>query len=357
MTTQPASTPAQILPTEESQVTDLSRFLIEGFQLSEAGRIAQKPVPLRWRYFEPRGNWPGPRSFVVREGEQFTAHVGVVPTAFVSPGQRDFNVTAVYPVDWLSAKQGGMLGTMLMLKAFGCGNVQYSLGSSTGGERILESCGFKKLAVVPLYYRFFKPAKREVWNLIHGQQPFPKNIVMYGVDMARSLSGRLGRPRSSGIALQAVTEFTAEVENLFHSRPQNVLYTSRSAALLNYFLRHPGKNFRGWMLQRDGKNIGFALTNIMERDHLRQGKIVDCFLCEDELEQWIEAISLLTRQLEQADCDLVRTAATSAVLQQAFRANGYFPRGRGGFFLRDTRNLLPKDKPFHLTMIEGDMGY
>jgi len=364
---QPSQAPAQILSTEESQIAELSQFLIDGFQLPEAGRSALTPDALRWRYFEPRGTWPGPRSLVVREGSQFTAHIGVIPTAFVQPGQPAFNVSAVHPVDWLSTKQGGMLGTLLMLKAFGRADVQYSLGSTASGQRILHGCGFTNVCEVPTYYRFFKPTKRAVWNFIHGKQGFPRSLAMFGLDMARSVLGQFGRPNTSNLTLRPVKEFTAEVETLFHSRTQDVICSSRSAGLLNYLLRHPGEKFEGWMLECAGKNIGFVLTNIIERDGLRQGKIADCFLVTDGFSRgpeiavssvlWCEAIHLLTEHLHRADCDLIRTACNAPLFQHALRANGFFPRGRASFFLRDTRNLLPKDKPFHLTLLEGDMSY
>ena len=358
MTPEPSSPiPAQILATEESQVAALSQFLIEGFQLPEAGRSALLPEPLRWRYFEPRGHWPGPRSLIVRDAGNFTAHIGVITTAFVQPGQPSFNVSAVHPVDWLSTKQGGMLGTLLMLKAFGRADVQYSLGSTASGQRILQGCGFTRVCDVPILYRYFKPAKREVWNLLHGQQRFPKNVVMFGLDMARSILGRFNRTPQSALTLRPVNEFTGEVETLFHSRQKNVLCSSRSAALLNYFLRHPDKRFQGWMLERSGKAIGFALTHIIERDNLVQGKIADCFLAEDDPSLWSEAIGLLTDHLQQSGCDLARTLASAPAMQQALRASGFFPRGNCGFFLRDTRNLLPKDRAFHLTMLEGDTSY
>ena len=354
---QSSAPPAQILPTEESQVAELSRFLIEGFQLPEAARSALTPEALRWRYFEPRVPWPGPRSLVVRDGSQFTAHIGVIPTAFVQPGQPAFNVSAVHPVDWLSTKPGGMLGTLLMLKAFGRADVQYSLGSTASGQRILQGCGFTNVCEIPTYYKFFKPTKRDVWNFIHGQQPFPKNLAMFGLDMTRSILGRLGSPNTSNLTLRPVKEFTAEVETLFHSRPQNAIYSSRSAALLNYFLRHPGNFFEGWMLECDGKNIGFALTHIIERNGLVQGKIADCFLASDDQMLWNKAIRQLAAHLQLLNCDLARSAGNAPQFQTALRANGFFPRGRATFFLRDTRNLIPKDKPFHLTLLEGDMSY
>ena len=111
------------------------------------------------------------------------------------------------------------------------------------------------------------------------------------------------------------------------------------------------------MLERDGKNIGFAITHIIERDNLVQGKIADCFLAEPDQPLWSEAIMLLTEYLRQAGCDLARTACNAPQFQHALRANGFFPRGRATFFLRDTRKALPKDKPFHLTLLEGDMSY
>jgi len=344
-------------PAKENQLSAMSRLLCEGFQIPADRRLNFTAEALRWKYFEPRGPWPGPRSFVAHGDNRLLAHVGVTTTEFVCPNDPHFAVSAVHPVDWLSGQRGGMLGTLLLLKALSCADAQYSLGSVQIGQSVLATFGFKALCDVAMFYKFFHPTRRAVWNLMHGRLKFPKNFAMFAVDMMRSVCHpRLGKD-SPIVNLQSVPRFSNEISEVFRACRDQFICTARSPELLNYFLRSPGGKVTGWLLSRDGRLTGFALTCIVERDGIRVGSIMDCFLIETDVALWSSSIQTLTRQLMMAGCDVARAMCSAPWMRRALKTNGYFRRGGGTFLLRDPRKLVPTDRTFHLTLIEGDIGY
>jgi hypothetical protein len=312
---------------------------------------------LRWKYFTPRGSNAGPRSFVALEEGRLAAHIGVTTTEFVSPSDPGLCVSAVHPVDWLSTQSGGMLGTMLMLKAFSQGRVQYSTGSTEVGNRILRGCGFEEIVPLPNFYKFFHPVKRETWNLIHGKQGFPRNIVMFALDMARQQIHPGVIKQSGRLTLRGVKNFPEEIKSPFQSGSSNLICTSRDPALLNYLLKAPGGRFSGWLIHSHNACAGFALTSITHRDGLRMGNIVDCFLRGHDPAEWRATMRLLTEQLQQDGCDVARAICSAPWMQAALRETGYFPRGRGGFFLRDPQKLISRDRSFHITLLDGDLAF
>ena len=53
-----------------------------------------------WRYFQPRPDWEGPRSWVVKMEGQIAAHIGVWPLTLRTPTGP---VTFVHPLDWAAS--------------------------------------------------------------------------------------------------------------------------------------------------------------------------------------------------------------------------------------------------------------
>jgi hypothetical protein len=156
------------------------------------------------------------------------------------------------------------------------------------------------------------------------------------------------------LELELVQEFPPEISRLFHESQHRFVGSSRTPELLNYFLRPPTGAVSGWLCRIKGRLAGFALTSVRERDGLRVGKLLDCYMVDADALVWKSAIRALTNKLAEAKCHVAQAMASAPWFQRALRASGYFPRGRGAFFLRDPRNLVPSDLPFHFTLLDGD---
>src|SRR5665213_3149975 len=310
----------QILAAAESHARELSRFLGNGFQMTPRQRGILSPEMLRWKYFEPRGHWTGPRSFIVEADGKILAHIGVTTTEFVMAHDPAQTVPAVFPVDWLSSQQGGMLGAMLMLKAFGRGQVQYSFGSTESGQKVLLGAGFKPVCRVPSFWKVFRPGRLPVWQMIHGQQKIPKRMALLAVDMGRSIFHPGLAAAKIDLELEPVQEFTGEIAAVLRASRERFVCTSRAPELLNYLLRLPGGRVGGWRCKIAGRLAGFALTSAGERGGFRAGKIVDCFMADADATTWQSAIRALTGRRVGAACDVAHATAPAPRCQRALRA-------------------------------------
>jgi hypothetical protein len=348
---------AEIAPLEEAWLPELSQFLCDGFQIPANEHIFFSPETLRWKYFTHRHREPGARSFVARDGGRIVAHVGITTTDFYPAGREAGPVSAVHMVDWRSNLSGGMLGTLLMLKAFSRGEVQYSLGTTEAGRRVALSGGFKDLGPVLMFYKVFHPAKRAVWRFLHGRETSVRTATLLAVDLAQCLFRRGSGAAAAAVSLRRVERFGEEVTQLFARRDTAFNWTARSPELLNYFLAFPPGGMSGWLIEAGGKPVGFALLSVVDRAGIRRGHIMDCFVASEDPNLWHAALARLTAQLKSYNCDVARCLGTTSGIQQALGRNGFLRRGRGVLYLRDTGKRLRPDQPFFLTDLEADMAY
>src|ERR1041384_3577994 len=103
--------PQAVEPLREEWIPPLSEFLKEGF--CQPGEYCDftDPDVLLWQFFQKRGPWEVPRSFVARQNDKIAAHVGLATTEFLSIGRAQPPVPAVHMIAWLSRAEGGSLGT------------------------------------------------------------------------------------------------------------------------------------------------------------------------------------------------------------------------------------------------------
>lgn len=342
---------------QEAWLPELSRFLREGFQIPDPDAAAFSPGSLRWKYLEPRHRWPGPRSFVARQNGRITAHAGITTTEFVAPSDLSLAVSAVHPVDWLSGAPGGVLGTMVALRAMSQGEVQYSLGSTEIGQKVLLGCGFKEIQPARFACKVFRLQKPAVWRFLHGPHRTAKQAALLGTDLLQSLLARFRTAGAESVTIRSVRQFGEEAAGIFRGCKLSLTCTSRAPELLNYFLRFPQGTVTGWLIERAGALAGFALLSVIERRGVRLGNIVECFLADDDPEVWRAAVARLTAQLQSQHCDLVRCLGTVPWLRAALKRNRFFFRGRCSLFLRDPRARVPLHRSFLLSDLDADGGY
>jgi hypothetical protein len=344
----------RIQETTPDELPELGRFLREGFQ--EPPEIAYFTEPaLRWKYFEPCGVEFGPRSYVARANGRIVGHVGIVPRTFVVRGGNapTSSHSALHFIDLLASPEAPMAGWMLIKKGFQATVVQYALGGSADWRRIAELTGFERRIEFPIYRAILRPFHRA-----HAAGLGPgSRLLRVGWDLAQFLS-HPGQRRRRPVTLERAAAFGPEVESLMSQGPSPLVLTSRTAELLNYFLRYPAGTMSGWLVQEGPQTIGFAVLNVVaDRDH-RRGKIVECYLASSDDELWHAAVGALKQELEDQRADVASCYASTTWLDQACRRAGFLPqRKRQQFLLRDEGGQLPRDLPYHLTPIEADHAY
>jgi hypothetical protein len=344
----------QIRATTLDELSEVGQFLREGFR--EPPDIAYFTEPaLRWKYFEPCGVEFGPRSYVARANGRIVGHVGIVPRTFVVHGGTAPTglVPALHFIDLLAAPDFPTAGLMLMKKGFRATAVQYALGGSADGQRIAEKVEYERRLEFPVYGVILRPFHR---IRAAGFGPSGR-LLRVSSDLWQFLS-HPGQKVRRTVTIQRVAAFGPEVNSLINKPPSPLILTSRPAELLNYFLRYPAGAMSGWLVHEGPQAVGFALLNIVKDHNHRRGKIVECYLASSDDDLWHATIRALKRELKDQGADVASCYASTTWLDQACRRAGFLAMNkRQRFFLRDLGGQLPRDVPYHLTLLEADHAY
>jgi hypothetical protein len=341
----------KIEPLQPAQVPALSEFIRTGFCTPGSYCAFAEPEVIRWKYFEERGPWNIPRSFLVSENNRILAHAGLFSTAFESPGSSP--IPAVHIIDWRSSEEAGSLGALLMMRAFSLAPVTYALGCTAAASRVLLRSGFEVLFSAPIFHRVINRLKPSAWHELHGTQTLARKGALLGIDLVQSL--RPTRPAGK-LQIREVASFGDDVREVLARGTPKVTSTSRSPEVLNHYLRFPLKNFTGYLFE-DDRVRGFAVLTVLQKPALRAGRIVECYLDSDNPSDWTGAIALLEAEMRKRNVDLISMYGTTPWSTQALRSNGFFRRGRTPFYLRDPKKLVPRALPFHLTHLEADLSF
>ena len=76
----------ELVQLQSSAIEELSAFLKKHFKLPDARQF--DPDILQWKYFDPRPDWDGSRSYVLKSGARWLAHAGVCPMVFERGGEK-----------------------------------------------------------------------------------------------------------------------------------------------------------------------------------------------------------------------------------------------------------------------------
>jgi hypothetical protein len=344
--------PREILPLEAEAIPELSQFLTGGFHAAPDAEFAAPDV-LRWKYFEPRGTFPGPRSLVIREEKRIIAHVGVFPTTFEVADEPHRQVTTLHMTDWLGSPAHGAVGTSLMRHTHGMAETQYVVGATASARKVLARSGYEQMLGIPVYRRVVRPTYR----FRAGERGMGEGL-RFARDMVRSWMNRRSQP-GTRLERRRVDQFGAEVMPLLESCERPLVFTGRSPEILNHYLAYPRGEVSGWLFAGQGRVCGIGLLYVATRGPVRSGRIIDCFLPQRTPEVWHAAVAELTSELEQNGVDLIQSYASTPWMQGALRQCGFSRVFEVDFYLRDRERLLlgAGTVPFHLSYLEADYAF
>src|SRR5277367_713063 len=103
--------------------------------MAEAGLIANTSADeQRWKYWQERPDWPGPRSYVMTRGSEILAHAALVPGVFATDSQR---VRVVHLIDWAARPSATGAGVSLMKHIGRLTDALLAIGGSAQTRKIL----------------------------------------------------------------------------------------------------------------------------------------------------------------------------------------------------------------------------
>ena len=145
--------PSNLELTTSENLTELADFLLEVFRLGKGAPMV-RPDMMRWKFFDPRPDWDGPRSYLMFRDRRIFAHGCVVPETFRAPNGR---VTSMRVIDWAGSRHVPAAGVLVMQKLSQLTDTVLAIGGSPDPIRTLPRLQFEHRGDVDVFVRVLKP--------------------------------------------------------------------------------------------------------------------------------------------------------------------------------------------------------
>jgi hypothetical protein len=297
---------------------------------------------LTWKYWQPRADWPGPRSFIVTGNHEPIAHAAIVPGTCSWAGRR---LATLHMYDW-AARAGTGAGVMLLKHVSRMTDALLAIGGGAETLRILPHVGFRPVGVATGYARPLHPMR----------------IMRCG--MAWKVLPRLGRallrrsaaaaPERSWQARRLAAAEVSQISSVFPRPIRGLAVTERSVDLFHYLLSCPGFPMHLYAVERGSIIRGyFMLASVAG-----QARIADCWVQSDEPSDWR---NLILCAVEQARRDPqaaeVVILASDPLLAAALQSCGFDARFQIPIQMRSThQDPLPEGR-LRVQLLDNDAPY
>jgi hypothetical protein len=323
---------------------------------------------LNWMYFSPAIKDSIPRALVIADQHSIVGHIGLTLSEFTD-GERSFKVvqTGNWAVD--PDRKAGLLSLRLMLEATSFGDVAIIIGGSPDTQRIVPKIGFKKQLEIDRYIKVMKPHR--FLRMARSNKQLVRNVGKLMIFLVGSPLGLLqdlpqnGRRtlkasyemlETNGLVLDAGRYLTSEASN--GSRPtRKVMRNALSSEFLNWYKQCPRGVVHVLRCFREGAVLGHATVMLKFRKGNCYANILNVDTNSDDESAWLTVLDVVEDFLREKEVTHVNALGTYAPWRRALRCKGYCKLKTMPFWLRDKSHKLADVKEWHLTAIEGDLGY
>jgi hypothetical protein len=291
-------------------------------------RVNVNPQYLSWKYWQPRADWPRPRSFIVESGSELIAHAAIIPGTCAWGARR---VAIIQMIDWVARARSGA-GVMLMKHIGKMAGALLGIGGAAETRSILPHLGFRPAGSATGYARPLYPLR------ILRSSPTWKRLPRF----ARA-AWRRSAPAAPDAGWQARRLAGDEIGAITPVLPlptHGMAVTERSADLFRYVLSCPTVPMQLYAVERAGRVRGYFLLAAV----LGQVRIADCWMDSAESADWC---ALILCAVEQAQRDPqaaeVVIWASDPLLAAALPACGFHARFQKPIQVRPAgRDTMPQ---------------
>ncbi len=331
----------ELVSVDPSDTDALASFLKKHFGLQDDA-APLKRANMGWKYFAPRPDWNGSRSYLLKSGERWLAHACVSPMPLERQGE---HVRAILLVDWVSAAPGA--GAEIYKRFYPRIDALFGNGGSSGARRTIEGLKYPVVGSVDLFARPLKP-----WRLFLSR----KSTGMGGpaARLARDIVAiALPLHSTSGWRTEPVREFAGQHASLCAPDSQALYWqTERSPELLNYFLQCPYARVTGHVAMNKAQPRGYFLL----ADFGEEIRVAELRVQSESTEDWAAMIALATQVASKTNASYITASTTLEAMRAALRTNGFRWIQKDPLYLYDPQGRI-QDKVLHITPFDGDQAY
>jgi hypothetical protein len=333
-------------PALETDIPAIRNLLREVFGTPEDWRTFQPDV-LRWKGFDPHPFWNGPRSYVVRAGEQVVAHGCAVPSEVLTGGEP---LRGARIIDWASNRSFPGAGTRVFNSVLKMLDVVFAVGGSADTLRVLPLIGFQRTQSCSRYLRVIRPLRR---MRISGDRSWKAPARA-----ARDLLHIMKPAHSAGAewSIRRVRRFDETAASIMPLAPgpDDWMPCRRTPELLNYLLACPAAAVEGYLLFRRGDLAGYAmLSRVGQECRLAEVRVVS-----SSAEDWADAYALAANEAARAPQTTMLTARVfSPALASGLDAAGFQTVDAEPLFRKERQAKWPDGRQVELGMLDDDALY
>jgi hypothetical protein len=315
--------------------------------MAEAGlRPNSDPEHFEWKYWRERGDWPGPRSFVLTRGAEILAHAAIIPGACRSGEQR---VKTLHIIDWAARPTATGAGVRLMKYLGQTTDALLSVGGSAQTLQLLPHIGFLPMGAATCYVRPLHPLR------ILGPSTHPPAMLL--PRLARGMLWKLRAPSGGTDGWQARHVESSELSRLTSVLPAPVRGMSvfeRGEDLFRYVLACPIAPMDLYVLERADRAHGYFLLSFA----LRQARLADCWMDSDDPADWRALIQCAVLKASQHPRAAELTAwASDEFLSERLDECGFHARGNLAVQMLAPRNPELAATTLRVQMLDNDAAY
>lgn len=328
----------------EDRHADAVAFLSTIFPGSEGAPFLGRDLR-HWKYYAPHPFAAESRCYVFRDAEGLTAHGGLSPVQYSTPGGIK---TSFQVIDWAGSPRSAGAGFLLFRALWSTADSYLGIGGSDDAKKVMRRIPTVR-AVQPMAH-FAYPLRP------FGQLMASPWTLKSPAKWARSWKWKLARKRPILTAWKAIpTDRLTEADAplLAPASDGNFTPLRRTPELVNYWLACPAGIIRAWRLHHTGAAVGLLVLAFLNKE----ARIVDLIVntpAAPLAEAYSLAIDLAADH--RGACEL--SAANSAPPAiDAMSAAGMIQRGVSEVFLGDPRKSFPPDFPIEANLTIGDGFY
>jgi hypothetical protein len=151
-----------------------------------------------------------------------------------------------------------------------------------------------------------------------------------------------------------VSEFDDSLQPILSGEKRTWTFCQRTVADLNYLLRCPHLEMRGFLLKREGRLGGYFIIGKSDWE----ARLLDFVVDSEDVNDWKHACATTTNAaLLDPEVCRIRVLSTVPVLSQALRWSGYWCQYKEPIALHDPANVLGQAFPVSFQLFDGDSGY
>jgi hypothetical protein len=302
---------------------------------------------LHWKYWEPRADWAGSRSYVYLQDGQIVAHGAVIPNVC---RWREHRIKALHVIDWAAKPDSSGSGVALMKQIGKLTDAMYAVGGSELTQQILPNIGFEECGTtVTQYARPIRPLLRLVNPEYRSWRLAPQ--------VMRSVFWMLTAPSRHDVEWSAhriLAEQLASVSIIWPSPRFGSAVFERSNASMSYFLRCPASPMELYSVHSYGRIRGYFLLAFAAA----QARIVDCWTDSDEVAVWGAMVQLAVEQAKaHVQVAEVVSMCSDPLLGAALVKYGFHIRHAIPLWLRAASDVARPDVNIRFLMIDTDEAF